>query len=234
MGSSPRGRGKQGPPYEVRRGVGLIPARAGKTRLQRRSYVWRGAHPRAGGENENVGVTPRAVVGSSPRGRGKPTPMRWVPSPTRLIPARAGKTTPERTHHAPYRAHPRAGGENRVFRVTVIGLSGSSPRGRGKLGDLHPGRGQRRLIPARAGKTSEAAQHPLPIGAHPRAGGENLVQRVSLDRERGSSPRGRGKPGLGKKRPAETGLIPARAGKTRPRAPPAHPSAAHPRAGGEN
>ena len=51
-GSSPRGRGKLGPPIGVGNGGGLIPAWAGKTR--RRSPIARppGAHPRVGGENQ--------------------------------------------------------------------------------------------------------------------------------------------------------------------------------------
>ena len=70
-GSSPRGRGKPPPAYSAIRGIGFIPAWAGKTSsiLRTRSRAW--AHPRVGGENH-----PRAHAfdlnrGSSPHGRGK-------------------------------------------------------------------------------------------------------------------------------------------------------------------
>ena len=50
------------------------------------------AHPRVGGENLGVRVKKELTLGSSPRGRGKPSgcfPCRCL---KRLIPAWAGKT----------------------------------------------------------------------------------------------------------------------------------------------
>ena len=111
---------------------------------------------------------------------------------------------------------------------------GSSPRGRGKLGGLHPGRSVWRLIPARAGKTFRDGGQSDSCAAHPRAGGENMLPNRLTSNWTGSSPRGRGKlaarcglSDLGR-------LIPARAGKTAggPRHRRERP--AHPRAGGEN
>ena len=71
-GSSPRGRGKLF--FTLREALlaGLIPARAGKTVLQRWKHSVRKAHPRAGGENERR----RTLFQECDR----------------LIPARAGKT----------------------------------------------------------------------------------------------------------------------------------------------
>ena len=234
MGSSPRGRGKQGPPYEVRRGVGLIPARAGKTRLQRRSYVWRGAHPRAGGENLCVCGGVVGDPGSSPRGRGKrpESPARWPLAG--LIPARAGKTPATPAGPSARPAHPRAGGENTRPQWAHPDRGGSSPRGRGKPHDPRvPGR-RRRLIPARAGKTNYPSQADSVKRAHPRAGGENVITRRPLPATTGSSPRGRGKPQTVRPRGHERGLIPARAGKTTPPVGALVCVTAHPRAGGEN
>ena len=54
------------------------------------------------------------------------------------------------------RAHPRAGGENIKAAVSVVVEWGSSPRGRGKRGDVPPRDFFQRLIPARAGKTIRA------------------------------------------------------------------------------
>ena len=54
----------------------------------------------------------------------------------------------------------------------------------------------RRLIPARAGKTRGGTTCPTSRTAHPRAGGENAVQKVEDGAGDGSSPRGRGKRNL--------------------------------------
>ena len=91
-GSSPRVRGKLSSHRSPVRDPGLIPARAGKTVMPIRSSPVGRAHPRACGEN----LVPRSRggsdAGSSPRVRGK-LKSRWsCCGPSRLIPARAGKT----------------------------------------------------------------------------------------------------------------------------------------------
>ena len=91
-GSSPRGRGKPRVDLHGVTPVGLIPARAGKTSCRARSRPSTPAHPRAGGENIPSTTTWWNVVGSSPRGRGKPERRRGRQQGDRLIPARAGKT----------------------------------------------------------------------------------------------------------------------------------------------
>ena len=63
----------------------------------KRAYVmfWvetRLAHPRASGENGERRVTLAVATGSSPLARGKPRQTVLKAMPTRLIPARAGKT----------------------------------------------------------------------------------------------------------------------------------------------
>ena len=153
VGSSPRGRGKHCEPVECSVIAGLIPARAGKTASMPLDSTVIGAHPRAGGENSRSSRTFVSWLGSSPRGRGKHQVWRCYEEHSRLIPARAGKTSLHDTSCAMYRAHPRAGGENLSARKCCSSAVGSSPRGRGKQG-LHGGehRGAR-LIPARAGKT---------------------------------------------------------------------------------
>ena len=131
-----------------------------------------------------------------------------------LIPARAGKTRSSTGRAHVDSAHPRAGGENAIRAETVDGLRGSSPRGRGKLGQFAGGELGDRLIPARAGKTPSQFLASSVAGAHPRAGGENAPRRRERPLERGSSPRGRGKRGGETPDRVASGLIPARAGKT--------------------
>ena len=233
-GSSPRGRGKPTavglrPPAQR-----LIPARAGKTPCGSAAAKTSAAHPRAGGENVDGVVNLVASPGSSPRGRGKPLAPTGHRRQRRLIPARAGKTVSLMDWLAAQSAHPRAGGENKGYQLSLNGRKGSSPRGRGKLVSLAYDGVRAGLIPARAGKTSSGRRSSSSARAHPRAGGENAVtingELVSL----GSSPRGRGKPTPAPCLPCARGLIPARAGKTRISSVLAVRPTAHPRAGGEN
>ena len=91
---------------------------------------------------------------------------------------------------------------------------GSSPRGRGKLGEFHDLGVSERLIPAWAGKTAGGGG----LGSH----------------DLGSSPRGRGKLSRALPPRCRRRLIPAWAGKTAWRRLSARGSPAHPRVGGEN
>ena len=196
-----------------------------------------------------------ALVGSSPRVRGKRRPRGRRPHPRRLIPARAGKT---------------------LFAVCMsLVWLGSSPRVRGKRRSCRGFGAEGGLIPARAGKTAHYSTALSHSAAHPRACGENLISLGADLAATGSSPRVRGKPrgrphpsaspmahpracGENQKPPSERNcslgssprvrgklqgrrhrkpperLIPARAGKTGPRSPQRGPPAAHPRACGEN
>ena len=171
----------------------LIPARAGKTvEWQSRRLPGR-AHPRAGGEN-GVGVSRAGhCAGSSPRGRGKLPPAFSHQAGWRLIPARAGKTEGRGGSLDGFGAHPRAGGENTPTTARPPTVTGSSPRGRGKLIGLLILIILVGLIPARAGKTSSQRYSVAASVAHPRAGGENPINIRPGDVVEGSSPRGRGK-----------------------------------------
>ena len=111
-GSSPRGRGKRRRLVVAGDHVGLIPARAGKTSSAPSWQASRPAHPRAGGENPQLGFGTSISEGSSPRGRGKLKGKNVEADVARLIPARAGKTQRREPNAAAPQAHPRAGGEN--------------------------------------------------------------------------------------------------------------------------
>ena len=91
-GSSPLTRGKHQVGGRLRRGLGLIPAHAGKTSRARRAPGPRTAHPRSRGENPQNNRLPGTLAGSSPLTRGK------------LAPPRAPDTATS--------AHPRSRGEN--------------------------------------------------------------------------------------------------------------------------
>ena len=215
-GSSPRGRGK--PSRHTNLGVclGLIPARAGKTSSSTPRAATRKAHPRAGGENYGRVEETADGRGSSPRGRGKLLQCFECQPGRGLIPARAGKTAARSASPGKRRAHPRAGGENRLAVRLASELGGSSPRGRGKQHGRQLTAMTGRLIPARAGKTIRRGPRGAPAPTHPRAGGENKFGGLGVDGRLGSSPRGRGKRASRTALTLGTRLIPARAGKTPP------------------
>ena len=71
FGSSPRWRGKPIMTKIEKLHGGLIPALAGKTSTRSLRAGRLTAHPRAGGENVDARYTDGALVGSSPRWRGK-------------------------------------------------------------------------------------------------------------------------------------------------------------------
>ena len=179
-GSSPRGRGKLVVFDDDVVSCRLIPARAGKTAPASTQPSASAAHPRAGGENKTTSTPARLARGSSPRGRGKPRRSARRTSHERLIPARAGKTRRPCDRVSRYAAHPRAGGENCARSALVSASSGSSPRGRGKR-ELFGADSERcGLIPARAGKTSTTCARTAPVRAHPRAGGENMSEKLGI------------------------------------------------------
>ena len=154
------------------------------------------------------------VIGSSPRGRGKPLTTAACLGLVRLIPAWAGKTMRWTTRRQSNPAHPRVGGENARLAERPPARRGSSPRGRGKLtGGLSRVCGAG-LIPAWAGKTCPGLVAGENRRAHPRVGGENLAFVVPMVLVGGSSPRGRGKHGSFQFGRFWMRLIPAWAGKT--------------------
>ena len=172
------------------------------------------AHPRSRGENDEfAGVDPFAV-GSSPLARGKPGLDLDRADASRLIPARAGKTTQHVRSGIRPRAHPRSRGENPYVSGTDGSFPGSSPLARGKQGRRRRGGERAGLIPARAGKTSVEPEHRPQTPAHPRSRGENVRLGTLQGFAPGSSPLARGKHRDHGRDPHPLRLIPARAGKT--------------------
>ena len=156
LGSSPLTRGKQAAHDGLQDDLGLIPAHAGKTKGRRLSGRGMGAHPRSRGENYISLRLNGHRGGSSPLTRGKPTRRSRARSPTRLIPAHAGKTARTVVSSGWHRAHPRSRGENFFAEPLAKTGAGSSPLTRGKRGNELPHRLDPGLIPAHAGKTAPA------------------------------------------------------------------------------
>ena len=111
-GSSPRVRGKRYSGWGSRRGLGLIPACAGKTFRSMTPVGVLRAHPRVCGENA-VGMGRSDLAeGSSPRVRGKHHAHQQPRTRQGLIPACAGKTLRFWGFGSGAWAHPRVCGEN--------------------------------------------------------------------------------------------------------------------------
>ena len=152
----------------------------------------------------------------------------------RIIPARAGQTSPYAVWRNRSADHPRACGANAAATSSGIGWPGSSPRVRGKhrahVGAAHT----RRIIPARAGQTRCRRTGMRARPDHPRACGANVNTWSPIDLNIGSSPRVRGKPIRHHVARDRRRIIPARAGQTGRRARRVEQGPDHPRACGAN
>ena len=234
MGSSPLTRGKRG--FAGLTGpIGrLIPAHAGKTRDSGWRELPDGAHPRSRGENALDSRRWSWEKGSSPLTRGKRSSGCTSPGEHRLIPAHAGKTSAVTGRYVTATAHPRSRGENTITRETPVVFCGSSPLTRGKRGTQMNPLTPIRLIPAHAGKTSNAAFGGAGCSAHPRSRGENRSTMSAPRGIVGSSPLTRGKQSRRLRARRRRRLIPAHAGKTTTGISRSNEDTAHPRSRGEN
>ena len=112
LGSSPLARGPLNFGVLVPAAMGLIPARAGTTRLRFCGLPWWWAHPRSRGDHERFDPGHSPDPGSSPLARGPQVGNLHGCRLVGLIPARAG-TTCRRGRPAPAGgAHPRSRGDH--------------------------------------------------------------------------------------------------------------------------
>ena len=132
-GSSPRVRGLRDPQPHLLPPGGIIPARAGFTRISRPRCIIVQDHPRACGVYGRM--TERQLSGH------------WI------IPARAGFTPPNKLYIESITDHPRACGVYATARRLITSGVGSSPRVRGLLLKNAFLGSEGRIIPARAGFT---------------------------------------------------------------------------------
>ena len=213
-GSSPLARGL--PPHDPHLALasGIIPARAGFTLVGEGTCLSPRDHPRSRGVYLLPGESYRDGAGSSPLARGLQSIRLDRREGRRIIPARAGFTTPLSPDGRRAGDHPRSRGVyvNGVQGAVVV--VGSSPLARGlrwrSVGDLGP----TGIIPARAGFTVPAEAESLSERDHPRSRGVYPLGLIRASYLRGSSPLARGLPGLVRGERAHDGIIPARAGFT--------------------
>ena len=112
-----------------------------------------GDHPRSRGVYSVISVDPRESGGSSPLARGLLLAKNFRRQDVRIIPARAGFTSPPPRRRPSHWDHPRSRGVYDISGSPPGRSWGSSPLARG----LPVGAGvlleERRIIPARAGFT---------------------------------------------------------------------------------
>ena len=211
-GSSPLARGLLLGAGDDRESPGIIPARAGFTRL-------RGARGPRG-------------RGSSPLARGlrsqRVVPVRDVG----IIPARAGFTPPRSSQRPSQGDHPRSRGVySQPDRLNVY-RDGSSPLARGLPGGAGGCTWAERIIPARAGFTGLRGGHRLGDEDHPRSRGVYSPASSREPPRPGSSPLARGLREAIAAALDRARIIPARAGFTWDRNTPATGTPDHPRSRG--
>ena len=191
-GSSPPVRGAPIGPVNADNTSGLIPARAGSTRLDHHQPARNGAHPRPCGEHRRAAAFLSGESGSSPPVRGAPAaPHRGRALPG-LIPARAGSTLMRTCARTRSWAHPRPCGEHLPHFLKLPQWWGSSPPVRGARARTALQGRSVGLIPARAGSTTRPDRPRLSMRAHPRPCGEHFKLFRMVRRMSGSSPPVRG------------------------------------------
>ena len=153
-GSSPLARGLRDRAVGGHLCVRIIPARAGFTVSGSPSSSWIRDHPRSRGVYLTRANTMIVFDGSSPLARGLRTSRRRLTRRRRIIPARAGFTSPPQAKDGRTADHPRSRG---VY-----------PR------RLRPGRQPRGIIPARAGFTQPRRPCQPRRPDHPRSRGVYL------------------------------------------------------------
>ena len=150
-GSSPLARGLRGPDVGAGGVAGIIPARAGFTRPWPAPPRRTPDHPRSRGVYHREGHRRGRREGSSPLARGLRTQEFLRVLNRRIIPARAGFTSPSRGTPLCTPDHPRSRG---VYRTSVSVFAGGS-----------------RIIPARAGFTRAGLLRSPSTRDHPRSRG---------------------------------------------------------------
>ena len=214
MGSSPLARGLLHFGLTSLGMTRIIPARAGFTPTTCPTTWASSDHPRSRGVYSVIGVLTGIVAGSSPLARGLPLGGVVDRVRDRIIPARAGFTSPPGTCGPGGTDHPRSRGVYEMNESASSSQLGSSPLARG----LHV-RGTRpriliRIIPARAGFTGRRSRTTRWSRDHPRSRGVYGPVGDTGAGHLGSSPLARGLRGAPGHAALPRGIIPARAGFT--------------------
>ena len=192
LGSSPLARGLRVNIKRKTREIRIIPARAGFTNDAGFDTGDARDHPRSRGVYSLYQAAQRGDAGSSPLARGLPATGAIPGETLGIIPARAGFTLSSRTPENRWEDHPRSRGVYSTWASVAMMHAGSSPLARGlPVRDLDLAFPQR-IIPARAGFTSDDAAKKLADQDHPRSRGVYICGSRRGPSQIGSSPLARG------------------------------------------
>ena len=148
LGSPPHGRGKVRASRLAVGDGGITPAWAGKRQFYSPLPCLRRDHPRVGGEKVMMPASMAFITGSPPRGRRNAVLVHPYHHRPGITPARAGKRCERQAHTYTARDHPRMGGEKFAEDRGSNFVSGSPPRGRGKVHSVFKVRKHHRITPA--------------------------------------------------------------------------------------
>ena len=212
--------------------IRIIPARAGFTRPRNSRTPRAPDHPRSRGVYLGSSGYALPCGGSSPLARGLLHGQTIGYALKRIIPARAGFTSPVPRGRRLVWDHPRSRGVYGTACTHMVARIGSSPLARGLRRPVIRALGKRGIIPARAGFTQTGDKGPRETWDHPRSRGVYDPSAAAGAHRFGSSPLARGLQRPPRPRAAVLRIIPARAGFTGPGAhsPASHPD--HPRSRG--
>ena len=154
-------------------GIGITPARAGKTATTYISTMPWQDHPRSRGKDSARLTASRIRSGSPPLARERPAAIPANAWTRRITPARAGKT--DSTHGSAHTArdHPRSRGKDYIRRRMIPGCCGSPPLARERPGVSAGDVLYQGITPARAGKTGLRSPRLHSPWDHPRSRGKD-------------------------------------------------------------
>ena len=170
-GSSPLARGLRLKRLRMIGLKGIIPARAGFTRLVVRCGSWLRDHPRSRGVYLDLFRRGIKITGSSPLARGLPDALPAGRGCRRIIPARAGFTRTWTPCPGEAWDHPRSRGVYQNNKTIELAAPGSSPLARGLQGQEYDTANYDGIIPARAGFTLTRPAWTAAHRDHPRSRG---------------------------------------------------------------
>ena len=192
----------------------IIPARAGFTVQAYSGNMSFMDHPRSRGVYGRSCITYGYNEGSSPLARGLLYSITVNLAGCGIIPARAGFTIRSQYNGLSEKDHPRSRGVYSRYAEYAVNNEGSSPLARGLRIRRINGIFFVRIIPARAGFTSQATAASNSAADHPRSRGVYGRYSPWGFRAGGSSPLARGLLSVNCHINHTTGIIPARAGFT--------------------
>ena len=213
-GSPPRVRGEAGVEHDVARGLGIIPAHAGRSNKYYCHLYYGEDHPRVCGEKSALRYLYLPKEGSPPRARGEGGFDKLSGIPDRITPACAGRSARCTATVGAREDHPRVCGEKSRTTNPPSKSRGSPPRVRGEASSPGFARAPCRITPACAGRRIHKKGGEVNATDHPRVCGEKTRCPSSSASDMGSPPRVRGEERQKKQPVQPSGITPACAGRS--------------------